>query len=243
MLFHLLAVIFDQYTIKILSTKMSIAASGNHREHTLFNIQNWDVEGATTKVEDKYFFGVSEILMKTIRHSSRSRLIDKPLHFESGDLSCGHGCLSLMVAKRSRYRNNHFFYILHRKCLNICLDLSQNHCWYLFRIKQFTFALILNLNLRTILTILQNFEWEELNIFLNVVVIEFTTEESLLIIDGILRILICLIIRRLPNQPLLIIKPNHWRHNVPAVFFDNLYLIIPPNPSAWISRSKIYPDG
>jgi hypothetical protein len=83
--------VFQQVVIEVFTTQVSISGSGFHREDTACDVQQWNIEGSSTKIKDKNIFFCLTLLIKTIGDGCGSWLVDDTQNIQPGD---GPGILS-----------------------------------------------------------------------------------------------------------------------------------------------------
>lgn len=67
--------------IEVLSSKMGISMGGYHLEYTILNSKDRDIEGSSSKIENKDV--LLSLLIKSVCNSSSSGLIDNTYHIKS----------------------------------------------------------------------------------------------------------------------------------------------------------------
>jgi hypothetical protein len=92
--------VVEQALVEIVAAQMGVAAGADHAEHAAAHVQKRDVERASAEVEDDDLFG--RLLVQPVGQRSRGRLVDNPRDFESGDLPCVLGGLTLGVVEVGR---------------------------------------------------------------------------------------------------------------------------------------------
>ena len=91
---------------------MSVAASGQHGEHSIVQSKNRHVKSASTKIKNHDGLGLLSFCVQSICHGSSSWLVDYSKHFESCHLASNLGAVSLRVVEVCRNSNYRAFYLL-----------------------------------------------------------------------------------------------------------------------------------
>ncbi|MPM38574.1 hypothetical protein SDC9_85203 [bioreactor metagenome] len=88
----------DDPGVPVVATQAVVALGGLDLEHAVGDVQQRDVEGATTEVEDQH--GLLLVgLVQAVRQSGRGRLVDDPVDGQTGDLTGLLGRLALGVGE------------------------------------------------------------------------------------------------------------------------------------------------
>ena len=91
---ELLDEVVDEAVVEGLPTKVSITSGGLDLEDTLLNRQERDVECSSTEIEDEDVALAGGLLVKTIRDSGRSGLVDDTKNVEVNNRTCVFGSSS-----------------------------------------------------------------------------------------------------------------------------------------------------
>ena len=89
--------LFDQRVVDILAAEVGVAARRHDLEHAVGDLEDRDVEGASTEVVDRD--ALAFFLLEAIRQRGRRGLVDDALHLEPGDLARGCRGGSLRVVE------------------------------------------------------------------------------------------------------------------------------------------------
>ncbi|CNU03935.1 NAD-specific glutamate dehydrogenase [Mycobacterium tuberculosis] len=104
---------------------MVVNRSGTDLNHTLADLQQGNVESATTQVEDQDSL-LLLALVEAVGQRGRGRLVDDPQHVEAGDLAGVLGGLTLGVIEVGGRRDNRVGNVLTEVGLGVALQLHQN---------------------------------------------------------------------------------------------------------------------
>lgn len=163
--------------VEILTTKMGVTSSSANFEDTVLDGEKRHIESTTTKiVNDDVPLLVT--LVQTVSESSRSGLVDHTKNIKTSD---GTGVLcsgTLGIVEVGGYSNNGVVDLFSKISFSDFLHLAQNHGRDLFRSESLFRSR--NLNGDTRLTALvDDLEWEVLDIILNVLVAELAANHAL----------------------------------------------------------------
>ena len=100
LLLEVLDEVADERDVEVLTTEMGITVGGLHLEHTLVNLEDGDIEGTSTKIEDGD--DAVGILVKTVSKSSGGGLVDDTEDVKTGNLTGILGGLTLRVVEVGR---------------------------------------------------------------------------------------------------------------------------------------------
>ena len=90
--------VVDDTLVEILTTKMGVTGGGENLKDTLVNRQERDIESTTTKVvDDDLALAIS--LIKTVRDSGGSGLVDNAEDVETGNDTSILGGLALVIVE------------------------------------------------------------------------------------------------------------------------------------------------
>ena len=87
----------DKADVKVLTTQVGVTVGGLDLKDTLLDLQNGDIEGTTTKVEDSD--DTVSLLLQTVGKSGGSGLVNDAENVKTGDLTGVLGGLTLGVVK------------------------------------------------------------------------------------------------------------------------------------------------
>ena len=110
---------------------MGVAVGGKNFDDTVTDLDDGYIEGTAAEVvyHDLLLFFV----VKAVCKCCSGRLVDDTLYFQTCDLTCVLGCLTLCVVKVCGNRDNSLRYLLAEVTLSVCLQLLKNHCGDLLR--------------------------------------------------------------------------------------------------------------
>jgi len=76
---------FEQVVVKVLAAEVSITCSGLNGEDTASDIEKRDIEGATTKIEDKHDLLLRGLLVETVSDGSGGGLVNDTENVKTSD--------------------------------------------------------------------------------------------------------------------------------------------------------------
>ena len=127
----------DQKQIDVVTAKMCVAISRQHLEHTVFNAQDGDVEGAAAEIVDRDDARLP--LVQTVGQRSRRRLVDDAEHLEAGDAASVARRRALGIVEVGRHRDDGFVHfgiditLGGKVFFGASLQLTQDECGNLGR--------------------------------------------------------------------------------------------------------------
>ncbi len=196
---ELVCQVVDQTHVEIFTTQEGITIGGQHFELMLTvhfgNFDHGDVEGTATQVVHNDG-GVATRLVHTVGQSSRGRLVDDALDFQTGDATSILGSLTLTVVEVGRNGDNRFGNRLTKVILGGLLHFLQYFSRHLRR----SHFLVIYLNPGVAIVGLDDLVRHQLDVFLNDVFFKATTDQTLDRVQGILRVGNRLTLGRLANQ-------------------------------------------
>jgi hypothetical protein len=188
--------VIDKTVIEIFSTQVSVASSSLDLEDTLLNGQERHIECTSTQIEDENVALADYFLVETVRDSRGCRFVDDAEDIQPRDRSGVFGGLTLRIIEVCRYRDdgigNRGTEIGFCRLLHFREDHGGNFFGRLkisfvefsllgeaLRAYEFlVFATVLNSNVR-LAALVQDLEWEVLDIGLHFCVFELPTDETL----------------------------------------------------------------
>ena len=114
-----------QCLVKIIAAQVVVTGGGQHFDDTAVDIQDGDIKGSATQVEDHDL--LRRFFVNAISQSSSSRFVDDTLYVQSCDGACIFGSLALCICKISRYRNHSIRDFFPEIITGIVLQLLKNH--------------------------------------------------------------------------------------------------------------------
>lgn len=179
--------VVNKTVIEVLTTQVSVASGSLDLEDTLLNGQEGNIESTTTKIEDQDVTLALGLLVKTVGNGSGSRLVDDTEDVQAGDETSILGGLTLRVVEVGGDGDDSVVDSATEVGFSGLTHLSQDHGGDLFRGELLGLALELNLN-DGLAALLDNLERPVLHIRLNLSILEPTTDQTLSIENGVVRV-------------------------------------------------------
>ncbi len=129
---ELLDEVVHETVVEVLTTKVSVTSGGLDFEDTLLDRQEGNIESSSSKIEDEDITFADGLLVKAVRDSGRSWLVNDTKDVETGDGTRILGGLTLRVVEVRRYGNNSVVYGSTEIRLSGLLHLQENHRGNLF---------------------------------------------------------------------------------------------------------------
>ena len=117
--------VIDQNLVKIISSEMSIAIGRKHLEEALVHLENRDIEGSSSEIENGDLL-TRLLALEPIRQRRGGRLVDDPLNLQPGDLAGILGRLALRIVEIRRHRDDGLFDLLAKIALGSFLEILQH---------------------------------------------------------------------------------------------------------------------
>jgi len=219
---------------------MGVTVGGFDLEDTFFNCKEGDIESTTSKIEDEDVLLLSRLLIKTIGDSSSGWLVDNSENIDSRDGSGILGCLSLRIIEVSWDGDDSILDFFSEVSLSDFLHLDEDHRRDLFSLELFSLSFVLNDNHWLIIRSRFNLKWPKFAISLNRLLLEFSSDESLSIENGVEWVSGGLILSRVSDESLILGEGNiRWGGVKTLIVGDDFNLVIHPNSDAGVGGSKI----
>src|SRR5690554_2159805 len=218
--------VFDDLHVEVFATQEGVAVGGQNFELMLAvhirDFNDGQVEGTTTQIVNSYRT-VAALLVQAIGQGSGSRLVDDPLHFQTGDLARVFSRLALAVVEVDGNGDHRFRYLLAQVVFCSFLHFLQNFCRDLGRCHLLAF----DLNPSIAIIRFGNLIRHHLDVFLNHVIFKTTTDQTLDGVQGVMGVGNRLALGRLTNQGLAVIcVGNDGRRGAVALcVFNDLHLV------------------
>ncbi|KAG5463564.1 MAG: NAD-specific glutamate dehydrogenase-domain-containing protein [Olpidium bornovanus] len=247
--------------VEVLASKMRVARRGQNLEDALVDRKHRDIKRSATKVVDEDG-ALGSLLVKAIRNGGGRRLIDDAEHVKASNSTGIFGGLTLGVVEvpavanvcRSTDRPEHVRRDSYNGMRDILaevrfgnfLHLGEDHPGNFLRGKNLVIALHLHLNGRLAILV-DDLEWEVLDVLLNFLVREFTPDKSLCVEDGVGGVLRALKSRKIRKAeellPFVVSKCYIGRGDaVSLVVGNDLHAAVFENGNAGICSPQVNAD-
>jgi len=179
--------VVDKTVIEIFTTKMGVTSGGLDFEDTVLDGQERDIEGTTTKIEDEDVALTLNLLIETIGNGSSSRLVDDTENVHTRDHTGILGSLTLGVVEVSGDGNHSVGDGGTEISFSGFLHLEEDHGRDFFRSEGLLLTLVFDLDLG-LAVLVDDLERPVLHIRLDLLVGETTTDKTLGIENGVVRV-------------------------------------------------------
>jgi molecular chaperone DnaK len=129
---ELLDQVVDDALVPVVTTEVVVTVGGLHLDDTVADLQQGDVEGTATEVEDEDGLVV---LVEAVRQGGGRRLVDDAQHVQTGDLAGLLGGLALGVVEVRRDGDDRVRDLLTQVRLGVALQLLQHEGADLLRVE------------------------------------------------------------------------------------------------------------
>ncbi len=129
---ELLDQVVDDALVPVVTTEVVVTVGGLHLDDTVADLQEGDVEGTATEVEDEDRLVV---LVEAVRQGGGRRLVDDAQHVQTGDLAGLLGRLALGVVEVRRDGDDRVGHLLAQVRLGVPLQLLQHEGADLLRVE------------------------------------------------------------------------------------------------------------
>lgn len=102
LLLELILEVLKEGVVKVLTTKVSITSSSLHGEDTAANVEERNIEGSSSKIENKDVLLGLGLAVETVGNGSSSRLVDDTENIKAGDSASIFGSKTLRVIEVGR---------------------------------------------------------------------------------------------------------------------------------------------
>ncbi len=193
----------DDQLVEIFAPEVRVATGGQHLVDTIAQLEDRDIEGASTEVVDGHLalrgFG------HAVGERRGRRLVQNALDVEAGDSSGIPCCLPLRIVEVGRDGDDGLFHRLAEVVLSRCLELLEDDRRDLGR----TVDLLVDLDMGVAVGRFDDRIGQNLVGLVDLGRIESTADESFHTVDGVLGIGQRLTLRNLPYQPLALARERH----------------------------------
>lgn len=168
--------VVDDTVIEIFTTKMGITSGSQDLEDTIIDGQEGDIEGSSSEIVDDDL-AFATLLIKTVRNSGGSWLVDNTKDVETGDGTGILGGLTLSVVEVGGDGDNSVGDGMAQIVLGGFLHLNQDHSGNFFRCEVLKFALMFNANMWSA-EFFDNSEWPVLHILFDFWIVNLATNKT-----------------------------------------------------------------
>ena len=90
-----------EVVVEILTTQVGVTSGSLHGENATSDVEERNIEGTSTQIEDKDMLLLRRLLVKTVGNCSSSRLVDDTEDLKTGNSTCILGSKTLGVVEVS----------------------------------------------------------------------------------------------------------------------------------------------
>ena len=130
--FVFLDAVLHDFFVNVAAAQVGITARRFNLYHPLLNLEQRDVESATTEVEHQNHSLLGQVLVESVGEGSRCRFVDNDLAVKAGDLASIKCRLLLRIVEVGRDCDYSSFDLRSCRLLGSFLDLLKNFCGHLF---------------------------------------------------------------------------------------------------------------
>merc|ERR1719447_2715065 len=221
---------------------MSVSVGCDDLKDTVVDGEVGDIKGSATKIEHKDVL-LAFLLVHTISDGGGSGLVDDPHHVQASDGSSILGGLPLSVVEVGRHGDDCVGNLLAKERLSGLLHLGQHHSRDLLSCKGLLALAGLDLDVR-LGVLLNKLEGEELDVSLDGLVGELTSDETLGVENCILGVGGQLVLGGVTDQPLAVGSEGNVAGGDPVtlVIGNDLHSSVLEHTHTGVSGSKINSD-
>merc|ERR1719394_1026809 len=214
--------VVDQPVVKVLPAEVCVTRRGLHLEDAVVDVEDGDVKGAATEVEDVDVHPGLTLLVQAVGDGGSGRLVDDSEDVEASD---GAGILGLGV----------------EECLDSLLHLGQHHRADLLGEEGLLLRPVLHLQLAPTVIILDHLERPMLHVRLNGPLPKLPPNQPFCVKDCVRRVEGHLILRRVSNKSLGVCECNvAGGGSVAHVVGDDLHLAMLEDGSTGVGGAQVY---
>merc|ERR1719357_1210244 len=170
--------------VEVFTSEMSVSVGCDDLKDTVVDGEEGDIKGSATKIEHKDVL-LAFLLVHTISDGGGSGLVDDPHHVQASDSSGVLGGLPLSIVEVGRHGDDCVGNLLAKERLGGLLHLGQHHSRDLLSCKGLLSLASLDLDMR-LGVLLNKLEGEELDVSLDGLVGELTSDETFGVEDCVL---------------------------------------------------------
>jgi len=198
----------DKLVIEILTTEMGVTVGGLDLEDTFLDGKEGDIESTTTKIEDEDVLLLLRLSIETVGNGSSGWLVDDSKNVETRDGSGILSGLSLGIVEIGWDSNDSRLAWLSEVGFGDFLHLDQDHGGDFLSLEFLGLTLVLDNDGWLVVGTGLDFEWPELDVSLDGLLSEFSTDKSLSIENGVSWVSGSLILGGITDESLLVSEGN-----------------------------------
>jgi hypothetical protein len=176
--------VVDETAIEVLTTQVGVTSSGLDFEDTFFDGQEGNIKSSSSEIEDENVTFTRDLLVKTVCDSSSGGLVDDTKNVKASNGTSVLGSLTLRIVEVGRNSNDGVVDSSTKVGLSNFPHLGEDHGRHFFGREFLLLATVLYPDVGLAI-LAENREGEVLDIGLDLGIVEFTTDESLGIEDGV----------------------------------------------------------
>jgi len=233
----------DKDVVEILTTEMGVTIGGLDLEDTILNLEEGDIESATTEIEDENVLLTLALFVETVSDSGSGGLVDDSLDGETSDGTGILGGLSLGVIEVSGDSDDSVVDGLSEVSLGDFLHLDEDHSGDLLSLELLGLTLEVDLDEGLLRGSGDDLERPEGHVGLDGLVAKLATDESLGIEDSVGGVSGGLVLGRVTDETLLLSEGDVRGGGVDTLIVgDNFDLVVLPHTDARVGGSEIDSD-
>ncbi|CAH2006658.1 unnamed protein product [Acanthoscelides obtectus] len=212
--------------VKVLTSQMGISIGGDYLEHAVIDRQKGYIESTTAQIEHQDVL-LAILFVQTVRDSGCGRLVDDTHHVQTGDDTWKENTgLSLSIIEVSWHSHNSVGNLLPQVRFGSLLHLAEDHSGDFLGGEHLGALTGFHLDVR-FAVLLDDLEGEQFDVMLDVSVVEFATNQTLRVEDGVFRIGGQLILGCVTDQTFTVRRERHVRGGDPVTLVVCYYLHSP----------------
>jgi len=222
---------------------MGVTIGGLDLEDTILNLEEGDIESATTEIEDENVLLTLALFVETVSDSGSGGLVDDSLDGETSDGTGILGGLSLGVIEVSGDSDDSVVDGLSEVSLGDFLHLDEDHSGDLLSLELLGLTLEVDLDEGLLRGSGDDLERPEGHVGLDGLVAKLATDESLGIEDSVGGVSGGLVLGRVTDETLLLSEGDVRGGGVDTLIVgDNFDLVVLPHTDARVGGSEIDSD-
>ena len=234
----------DKLVIEILTTQVGVTVGGLDLEDTFLDGKEGDIESTTTKIEDEDVLLLLRLSIETVGNGSSGWLVDDSKNVETRDGSGILSGLSLGIVEIGWDSNDSRLAWLSEVGFGDFLHLDQDHGGDFLSLEFLGLTLVLDNDGWLVVGTGLDLEWPELDVSLDGLLGEFSTDKSLSIEDGVSWVSGSLILGGITDESLLVSEGDVGWGGVQTLIVGNDFdLVVHPDSNTGVGGSEIDSDS